>query len=147
MLARVDGAALLLGDDVGALLDGTVQERDETWHLMRIGFAGGSLWVRDGGLAPGRHVRVRVLARDVSIATTQPSGTSIQNILPCIVHTVTVDTHPSQTLVWLVCQPAAVPDSGESVLLARITSRAAHELRLAPGQLVWAQVKSAARVA
>jgi ABC-type molybdate transport system ATPase subunit len=31
-------------------------------------------------------------------------------------------------------------------LLARITARAAHELQLAPGQLVWALVKSVALV-
>jgi ABC-type molybdate transport system ATPase subunit len=33
------------------------------------------------------------------------------------------------------------------VLLARITARAVHDLQLAPGTAVWAQVKSVALVA
>jgi len=48
------------------------------------------------------------------------------------------DAHPSQALVQLTC--------GESVLLARITARAADALGLVPGKPVWAQVKSAALV-
>jgi molybdate transport system ATP-binding protein len=35
---------------------------------------------------------------------------------------------------------------GDSLLLARITARAADALHLAPGAAVWAQVKSAALV-
>ena len=129
---------VVLGDDAGALLEGTVQERDETWHLARVRFDGGSLWLRDGGLPVGRRVRLRVLARDVSIATTEPQHTSIQNLLPCVVHSVEPDTHPSQVVVRLAC--------GEAVLLARITARAADALRLVPTQAVWAQVKSVALV-
>ncbi|MEO8023498.1 molybdenum ABC transporter ATP-binding protein [Polaromonas sp.] len=136
-LARID-TTLVLGDDTSALLEGTVTERDERWHLAHIGFPGGGLWLRDSGLAAGSRVRVRVLARDVSIATQEPQATSIQNVLPCAVRAIAPDTHPSQQLVQLMC--------GESLLLARITARACEALDLAPGKPVWAQVKSAALV-
>lgn len=137
VLARIE-APVLLGEDAGALLDGTVQERDGQWHLTRVAFAGGSLWLRDGGLPVGRRVRLRVLARDVSIALEEPHGTSIQNLLRCRVEAIAPDRHPSQVLVRLAC--------GDSVLLARITARAANALALATGQPVWAQVKSVALV-
>src|SRR6185369_17702483 len=103
--ATLAGAAvpIVLGEDAGALLEGTVEERDEPWQLARIGFAGGSLWVRDSGLATGRRVRVRVLARDVSIATEKPFATSIQNLLPCTVRAMQADSHPSQLLVRMAC--------------------------------------------
>ncbi len=130
--------AVMAGDDASALLGATLDQRDERWQLARVSFAGGSLWLRDTGLALGRQVRVRVLARDVSIATEKPQNTSIQNLLPCVVDTLTVDAHPSQTLVRLKC--------GEAVLLARLTSRAVDALSLAPGQAVWAQVKSVALI-
>ena len=38
VLTRVE-TPVVLGEDAGALLDGTVQERDARWHLARVGFA------------------------------------------------------------------------------------------------------------
>ena len=130
---------VVLGDDVGALLEGIVQERDLRWHLAKVNCVGGALWLRDSGVHVGQKVRLRVLARDVSLAISEPSHTSIQNILPCVVDTIAPDHHPSQVLVRLRC--------GDSIFLARITARAADTLALAPGQNVWAQVKSVALVA
>lgn len=132
------GATAVLGDDAGALLDATVVERDTRWHMARLSFDGGSLWLRDTGLILGRKARVRVLARDVSIATQEPQQTSIQNLLPCTVESVVADAHPSQALVRMVC--------GDSVVLARITARAVDALQLQAGMAVWAQVKTAALV-
>ncbi|MES2584681.1 MAG: molybdenum ABC transporter ATP-binding protein [Pseudomonadota bacterium] len=137
VLTAADASAVL-GDDVGALLDASVAERDTRWHMARLDFNGGSLWLRDTGLALGHKVRVRVLARDISVATQEPQQTSIQNLLPCTVQSIVADTHPSQALVRLVC--------GDSVLLARISARAVDALQLAPGKAVWAQVKAAALV-
>lgn len=137
-LARLDLPALR-GEDAGALLEAVVGERDERWHLARVDFPGGALWLRDGGHAVGHAVRVRVLARDVSIATGKPSGTSIQNLLACTVREISAGGHASQVLVRLDCGQGAV-------LLARITARAAAQLGLAKGMPVWAQVKSAALV-
>lgn len=138
VLAGID-SPVILGDDVGALLEGTVQERDLRWHLAKVNFSGGALWLRDSGVSVEQKVRLRVLARDVSLASAEPSHTSIQNILPCVVDSIAPDHHPSQVLVRLRC--------GESIFLARITARAADTLALAPGQTVWAQVKSVALVA
>ncbi len=134
-LSRIDVPGLA-SEETGALLEGVVSERDERWHLVRISFGGGSLWLRDSGLTVGAGVRLRVLARDVSIALQEPQASSIQNVLPCVVRAIAPDTHPSQQLVQLAC--------GESLLLARITSRACDTLGLAAGSPVWAQVKSAA---
>jgi molybdate transport system ATP-binding protein len=137
VLAGLD-IPVVLGDDAGALLSASIEARDERWQLAQLRFNGGSLWVRDNGLPLGRQVRVRVLARDVSIALGKPSHTSIQNLLPCVVLAIGSDTHASQTLIQLLC--------GQSILLARVTSRAVDELQLAPGMQVWAQVKSVALV-
>ena len=134
-LSSIDNP-LLVGDDVGALLSGRVAERDARWHLTRVTFDGGSLWLRDSGLPVGHAVRLRVLARDVSIATHEPHDTSIQNHLPCTIESSAPDVHPSQVLVRVRV--------GASTLLARITGRSLDALDLQPGKRAWLQVKSVA---
>jgi molybdate transport system ATP-binding protein len=128
----------MLGEEAGALIEGVVAERDTRWRLARVDFDGGAIWLRDEGLAPGALVRVRVLARDVSIAIEAPpaGNSSIQNVLACMVQSIGPGLHESQVMVQLQC--------GSHTLLARITARAADQLKLAPGRPVWAQVKSAA---
>jgi molybdate transport system ATP-binding protein len=136
-LARTD-LPIHLGEDAGVVLDGVVAERDMQWYLARVAFAGGSLWVRDGGQRQGQAVRVRILARDVSIALEKLEGISIQNCLPVIVDQLADDTHPALTLLRL--------QVGQSLLLARLTKRAAAELTLAPGKPVWVQIKAVALI-
>jgi molybdate ABC transporter permease protein len=52
-LARID-LPIHLGEDAGVVLNAVVAERDAAWHLARVEFPGGSLWVRDGGHALGQ---------------------------------------------------------------------------------------------
>jgi molybdate transport system ATP-binding protein len=137
-LARIDLAAVP-GEEVGVLLHGSVVERDADWQLAQVRFDGGALWIADAQLAIGHAVRVRVLARDVSLALLPPERSSIQNVLRCTVRAIAAGEHPSQAMVQLAC--------GGSLLLARVTARAVHGLALAEGSAVWAQVKSAALVA
>ncbi len=137
-LARIDLPAIP-GGEPGALLEGTVGERDERWHLARVVFAGGALWLPDAGLAPGQAVRVRVLARDVSLALVPPADCSVQNVLPCRVLALGPGGHAAQSLLQLDC--------GGSMLLARVTRRAVDALGLRAGSEVLALVKSAALVA
>jgi len=136
-LARID-LPIRLGEDAGVVLHGRICERDVTWHLARVAFDGGSVWVRDGGQPVGEAVRVRILARDVSLALRQATETSIQNILPAVVDALTEDGHPALALVR--------PRIGQSPLLARLTRRSANALGLAPGLDVYAQIKAVALV-
>ncbi len=100
----------------------------------------GRLWARDQGLALGRRVRVRVLARDVSLARGPLKDSSIGNQLQGSVEAVADDTHPALALVRV-----RVPvRSGTVALVARLTRRSAHLLALAVGTPVWVQVKTVA---
>ena len=134
-LARLD-LPIRLGEDAGAVIDAAVGAIDARWHLARLDFAGGSLWARDAGLPPGRRVRVRVLARDVSLALAPPGPSSIQNLLQGRVDAIADDDHPGSALVRVAV--------GDARLLARLTRRAAAQLALAPGLELWVQVKSVA---
>lgn len=130
---------VVVGEDAGALIAGHIGQVDTQWHLSRIDFEGGCVWMRDAGLPVGKAVRIRILARDVSLATSEPQNTSIQNQLRGTIQSITPDAHPSQVLVVLKC--------GAEEVMARVTKRAVDELGLLVGQPVWAQVKSVALVA
>lgn len=130
---------VVVGEDAGALIAGCIGSVDLQWHLSRVDFEGGCVWMRDTALPVGKAVRIRILARDVSLATSEPQNTSIQNQLLGTIQSITPDTHPSQVMVVLKC--------GAEDVLARITKRAVDELALKVGQPVWAQVKSVALVA
>lgn len=127
-----------LGEDTGVVLDAVVAERDATWHLARADFAGGQFWVRDAGFPIGHSVRVRVLARDVSLALEKQTGTSILNTLPAKVVEIADDVHPALVLVKL--------QLGASPLVARLTKRSAANLDLQPGDAIWAQIKAVALI-
>lgn len=134
-LARLD-LPIRLGEEVGVVIDTIVGERDAAWHLARMDFPGGSLWTRDKGMAIGRKVRVRVLARDVSLGTQRQAHTSIQNQLHGRVDAIAADEHPGLALVRVRI--------GQSLLLARLTKRSAADIGLTLEQDVWLQVKSVA---
>lgn len=134
VLTRLD-LPLRLGDDTGAVLSGQVAEVDPHWQLARVDVGGGQLWVRDPAVPVGRTVRVRVLARDVSLAL-DPGRSSIQNVLRGEVDAVADDTHPGLALVRVRV--------GSALLLARLTRRAIDQMAVAPGQALWVQVKSVA---
>jgi molybdate transport system ATP-binding protein len=136
-LARLD-LPIRLGEDAGVVLDATIAAHDAEWRLARADFAGGGLWVRDKGLPVGRHVRVRILARDVSLAREQVLGTSIANSVPATVAAIGDDAHPALCLVRL--------DAGGAPLLARLTRRSTAALGLTPGMAVWAQIKAVALI-
>jgi molybdate transport system ATP-binding protein len=137
MLARLD-FPFALGEQAGVVLECTVGARDGQWQLARLDADGGAcqLWARDHGLPEGRPVRVRVLARDVSVTRAPQTGTSIGNQLRGVVEALGDDEHPGLVLVRVRV--------GHVALLARLTRRSAHALGLAPGLPVWAQVKTVA---
>lgn len=134
-LARVD-LPITLGEDTGVVIDARVSRRDERWGLLEVEFAGGSLWTRDDGHQPGSHVRIRVLARDVSLALERQHDTSILNLMQGTVAELAGDTHPALVLVRV--------DVGETPILCRLTRRSVAALDLAPGKPIWVQIKAVA---
>lgn len=132
-----ENGPLAAGDQTSTVLDGLITERDSNWALARINFPGGHLWLPDLDRPVGEPLRVRVFAKDVSVLLTEPSGTSIQNHFQGVVESLKPDQHPAQLRVRLRC-------GDTSVLLARLTRKAVHDLSLEPGKTVWVQVKTAA---
>lgn len=137
------------GEDRGALLETQVVEKDTRWGLMKVRFSGGALWLKDGGQKIGETLRVRILARDVSLTLTEESSTSILNRIPVEVQQVSDDQQPSMVLLQLRTGDGGDVEQGNTdnaLLVARITRRSCHNLALKKGARAWAQIKSVAIV-
>ncbi len=134
-LARLDLPTAQF-DDAGAVLEAVVAQHDEKYHLSRLNFAGGYLWVGKVEQPFGTRMRARVLARDVSIATQTPQGSSINNILNARIEEIR-DEGADKVMVRM-----RVGDA--HMLLSRITRRSRDNLGLTEGMYVCAQVKSVA---
>lgn len=123
-------------DDAGVVIAAVVAEQDARYQLTRLDFDGGQLWVGKVQQAIGSPVRARILARDVSLATVQPQGSSINNILPAQIVEIR-DEGADKVNVLLRL-------GNHQKLLARLTRRSRDLLALHSGMAVFAQVKSVA---
>ncbi|NIM69664.1 MAG: molybdenum ABC transporter ATP-binding protein [Xanthomonadales bacterium] len=121
--------------DAAAIVEAQVSGHDAEFHLTLLEFAGGRLTMAREDLSPGSRVRLRIAARDVSLAVERASGTSILNILPATVDAIEA-TDAAQATVRLL--------AGGVPLLARVTRKSVARLGLEPGQAVFAQAKSIA---
>jgi molybdate transport system ATP-binding protein len=139
MLARLD-LPIARFDESGVVIGAEVAEYDETDQLTRVVFGDVSLWIGRVDRPNGAHVRVRVLARDVSLAREPPGRTSILNVLAARIVDLQ-DDGPDRVNIRLAVGTLETP------LLARITRRSRDVLELAPGLVVHALVKSVALVA
>ena len=117
----------------GAVIDARVVEQDMQYDLATLAFDGGTLTVTNVDALIGEPVRVRIRARDVSIALERPQRISIQNVL-------------GGRIAAVGDERSGVVDVsigvGATTLRSRITARAARQLGLAPGLAVYALVKA-----
>ena len=117
----------------GAVIDTVVARHDPAYELTTLAFEGGEIAVPNLDALPGEPVRVRIRARDVSLALERPAGITIQNILPATVRSIGGEFGAIVDVTL---------DVGGTRLLARVTRKAAAELKLAPGLAVHALVKA-----
>jgi molybdate transport system ATP-binding protein len=123
-------------DDAEAVVDGVVCGHDAAYGLLALHLSGSAITVQlpHAALPVGQAVRIKIMARDVSLSLQQAEQSSVLNLLP------------AQVLDWITVAEQAhvlvrVQVGGEQ-LLARITRYSFDRLNIQPGLSVWVQVKS-----
>lgn len=137
MLTRLD-LPLAHGEQAEALVEAVVAGHDDEFALTLLDFPGGRFCVPRKPLCIGAPVRLRILARDISLTLERQTDTSILNIFPATVEAISTENE-SQNLVRL--------DAGGVPLLSQVTRKSTVALGLAPGRTVYAQAKSIALLA
>ncbi len=122
-------------ENAAAIVEAVIEQHDEAFALTALNLEGHRLYVNLLKDAPGTVYRVRVPARDVSIAKTRPDDSSILNILPVQIADI-AELDSARVMLQLRL--------GEHIMLARITRKSAAALQLRIDDKVFAQIKSAA---
>ncbi|NIA67182.1 molybdenum ABC transporter ATP-binding protein [Pelagibius litoralis] len=135
LTSRLDLRPLTGRYEAGAVLATAIAGQDKAFGLTELRFAGGRLKVPHLNLPLGQGLRVRIRARDVSIALTPPRDTSILNMIECEVKAISEERSPQVDLQL---------DAGGAAIWARITARSCQALGLRPGLKVFALIKSVA---
>ena len=127
--------------DAAVTLEAMVAVFDDRHGLTGFAVAGGTLFVPGRRGEIGSRQRLRIQASDVSFARSRPTDTTILNILPARIVTITgQDAEQAQVNVVV----ALGEDGSGPRVVGRITRKSVEALGLAPGMAVHAQFKSVA---
>ena len=121
----------------GVVLETTIAGHDADWNLAEAAYADGRMLIPDPGVAMGGLVRLRILARDISLSHAEEAHSSILNRLPATVERIEESADTAMCMVHLRV--------GESTrLLSRVSRKSSRRLGLAPGSEIYAEIKSVA---
>lgn len=134
ILERLDLHPAMGRFEAGVVLSVRVTGHEHGFQLTHLDHHGQQLVMPMTDAPVGSEVRLRIRARDVSLATARPSGISIRNILAGTVAEIVEepDTAFAETLV----------DVGGARIRSRVTRASVADLGLAIGKPVYALVKS-----
>jgi molybdate transport system ATP-binding protein len=123
----------LVGEsDAGAIVSARLESQDDVYGLSRLSFPGGQFLIPRIAGEIGAELRLRIRARDVSLALAAPVHVSILNVIPAKVRMI----HAAEEAHVDVELDAGTP------LWSRITARSAHDLGLVEGMPVFAMIKA-----
>jgi molybdate transport system ATP-binding protein len=134
LMSRPDLLWLREAVGLGSVFDAVVAHRHPARGLVELTFDGGALLAPDRALAEGTTVRVRIPAREVILATSEPAGLSLHNALSGAVSAIHIDPTADHVIVQIAV--------GRTLLLAEVTRDAVERLRIAVGTHLHALIKS-----
>jgi len=125
---------LALREDAASVIEASVLGHDEH-GLLRLDTPVGTLHAHGPAHPVGTRIRLRVAARDVSVALSAHADTSVLNIVPAVLQSL-APLPSGQFQLQLL--------AGGACLLARVSHQSVLRLQLREGLAVWAQIKSVA---
>lgn len=139
LTSRLDLRPLTGRYEAGSVIRALVTGEDAGFGLSQLEFAGGRLLVPHIGLPAGTPVRLRIRARDVSVALAPPKDISMLNVLPGTIteigNAVGIEGGNGGGSVVDIHLDIGVP------LWARISRKSMHDLGLDVGSKVFALIK------
>ena len=125
--------------ETSTIVQATIVDKSERWHLLKAEFAGNSLWLQDNNQTVGKAVRLRILANDVSLSLTDEKDSTILNRIEGRISGIEIDKNGATALVTLELM--------RTEIVAQVTRKSVDDLFLMVGMKIWAQIKSVAVLA
>jgi molybdate transport system ATP-binding protein len=135
VMNRPDLVRTVGNGDSGSVIGVTVEGVDADYGIAALSFAGGTFRVTAPDLATGDNLRIRVRARDVSLALDPPTNVSVLNVFEGTVATIAPSDGPQADVEVRI---------GDTPIWSRVTRKSRDELGLVPGTRVYAMVKAVA---
>jgi molybdate transport system ATP-binding protein len=117
---------------------------DDELELTHLTLLGHRLYTAKVAVNVGDTVRLRIRARDVALALTPPTGTSILNQLPVVVSEVVAGSGSHAEVALTVTAAPRFENAKPQTVLARITRKSLNDLSLRPGVAAYALIKAVA---
>ena len=134
IMSRLDLHPLTGRFDAGAVIATKFASYDPVYDLGELAFPGGHLQVAGLNLARGTPLRAHIRARDVSLMTGKPEGSSVLNVFKGRISGVREEDGPQLDLSIDIGAP----------LIARVTRKSYDKLGLKLGSEVHAMIKAVA---
>lgn len=139
LTSRVDLWHLTGRNDAGSVIPALIKSHDTRYALTTLSFAGGLLRVPLIDADVGQSVRVKIRARDVSLALQKPKGISQINILSGKIQDIGASRGRDDDITpheINLCVDIGIP------LWVRITKLSLDQMKLSVGKEVYALIKS-----
>ena len=134
LMSRPDLSWLRDAVGLGAVFDAVVGSADPKRGLVELTFDGGTLLAVARDIAVDATVRVRIPAREVILATRQPEGLSLHNVLSGTVSAIHAEPASDHVIVQIAV--------GRVLLLAEVTRDAISRMNVTVGMPVHGLIKS-----
>ena len=133
VMTRLDLGPIVDRFEASSLLNARVVGFDEHWQLTKLDVEGQIIELPIKGKVIGEIVRLRILARDVSLATKKPKDISIRNQLLGSIIEMRNESGPFSETVCAV---------GQQRIRVRLTRASVDELKIGTGSKVYMLMKS-----
>lgn len=134
LMSRLDIKGLMDPGKVGAVLTTKFSSYDPVYDLASLDFEGGTLQVPGLNLPEGSVVRAQILSRDLALSLSAPVDISVLNVFSGEVTDIGDQSGPQVDLRIDVGTP----------LIATVTRKSLHDLKIEVGTSVYAMVKAVA---
>jgi len=133
---------LLAAPEAAVVLDGIIGGFDWDFQLTEIMLGAVRLMVPGMHGSVGERRRLRISSSDVSLARSEPSGSTIINTLPVVV--TDIEVRPDAPQAQVIVALGADDGAGAPRIAARVTRKSIVALDIKVGDRIFAQIKSVA---